>query len=123
MFVNPDGTHWFRRADTAAYTSRDVLDAETRLLEHTADTSGARLPLRLVHRHTSRPIRDVKLADDQAAAILTLATSGRVLDVLVGPAGTGKTTARCRHEDDHLVVRQADDGRHRPAMVVDPHAP
>lgn len=93
MFVNPDGTHWFRRADAVAYTSRDVLDAETRLLAHAADTSGARLPLRLVHRHTSRPIRGVKLADDQAAAILTLATSGRVLDVLVGPAGTGKTTA------------------------------
>lgn len=93
MFVNPDGTHWFRRADAVAYTSRDMLDAETRLLEYAADTSGARLPLRLVHRHTSRPIRGVKLADDQAAAILTLATSGRVLDVLVGPAGTGKTTA------------------------------
>lgn len=93
MFVNPDGTHWFRRADVVAYTSRDVLEAETRLLGHAADTSGARLPLRLVYRHTSRPIRGVKLADDQATAILTLATSGRVLDVLVGPAGTGKTTA------------------------------
>ena len=92
-FVNPDGTHWFRRADAVAYTSRDVLDAETRLLEHAADTTGTRLPLRLVHRHTTRPIRGVRLADDQAAAILTLATSGRVLDVLVGPAGTGKTTA------------------------------
>jgi len=93
MFVNPDGTHWFRRPDAATYTSRDVLDAETRLLEHAADTTGTRLPLRLVHRHTSRPIRGVRLEDDQAAAILTLATSGRVLDVLVGPAGTGKTTA------------------------------
>jgi len=92
-FVNPDSTHGFQRTDAVAYTSRDVLDAETRLLEHAADSTGARLPLRLVHRHTSRPIRGVKLADDQAAAILALATSGRVLDVLVGPAGTGKTTA------------------------------
>lgn len=93
-FVNlEDGTHWLERPDAVAYTSRDVLDAETRLLEHTADTTGTRLPLRLVHRHTSRPIRGVRLEDDQAAAILTLATSGRVLDALVGPAGTGKTTA------------------------------
>ncbi len=93
MFANPDGSHWFRRPDAVAYTSQDLLDAETRLLEHAAETTGPRLALRLVHRHTSRAIRGVKIADDQAAAILQLATSGRVLDVLVGPAGTGKTTA------------------------------
>lgn len=92
-FVNPDRTHMFHRHDAVAYTSRDILDAETRLLTHAADTTGARVQLRIVNRHTSRPIRGVRLADDQASAILTLATSGRVLDVLVGPAGTGKTTA------------------------------
>ncbi len=93
-FVNPaNGTHWFHRADEVAYTSQDILDAETRLLENAADESGPRLPLRRVYRHTSRPIRGVQLADDQAAAILQLATSGRVVDVLVGPAGAGKTTA------------------------------
>ena len=32
------------------------------------------------------------LADDQVAAVVAVATSGRQLDVLVGPAGTGKTT-------------------------------
>lgn len=35
----------------------------------------------------------MKLGDDQAVSIRQLATSGRVVDVLVGPAGTGKTTA------------------------------
>jgi len=100
-FVNPtDGTHWFQRADDIAYTSREVLDAETRLLEHAADTTGPKLPQRLMQRHTSRPIRGVLLYDDQAAALLDLATSGRVLDVLVGPAGAGKTTAlRALHRD------------------------
>ena len=88
-----DGYSAFQPRDTIAYTSQDILDAEARLLEHAADETGPRLPLRLVHRHTSRPIRGVRLADDQAAAMLQLATSGRVLDVLVGPAGTGKTTA------------------------------
>jgi hypothetical protein len=92
-FMNPDGSHWFRRADAVAYTSQEVLDAESRLLAHAGDTAGAHLPLRLALRHISRRIRGVKLTDDQAAAILQLATSGRELDVLVGPAGTGKTTA------------------------------
>jgi conjugative relaxase-like TrwC/TraI family protein len=92
-FMNPDGSHWFRRADAVAYTSQNVLDAETRLLAHAADTTGTHLPQLLAHRHISRRIRGVKLTDDQAAAILQLAISGRVLDVLVGPAGAGKTTA------------------------------
>ncbi|MBX4378510.1 AAA family ATPase, partial [Mycobacterium tuberculosis] len=33
------------------------------------------------------------LGDDQAEALTQIAVSGRVLDVLVGPAGAGKTTA------------------------------
>jgi hypothetical protein len=39
------------------------------------------------------PGRDYKLSVDQALAVEKIATSGRVLDVLVGPAGTGKSTA------------------------------
>lgn len=88
-----DGSNWFQPSDRITYTSQAILDAESRLLRHAADTTGARLPVRLIDRHTIRPVRGVKLADDQAAAILRLATSGRVLDTLVGPAGTGKTTA------------------------------
>src|SRR5699024_12822426 len=33
------------------------------------------------------------LGEDQAEALMKIAVSGRVLDVLVGPAGAGKTTA------------------------------
>src|ERR1019366_10178906 len=39
------------------------------------------------------PGRDYGLSVDQALAVEKIATSGRVLDVLVGPAGTGKSTA------------------------------
>ena len=39
------------------------------------------------------PGRDYRLSVDQALAVEKIATSGRVLDVLVGPAGTGKSTA------------------------------
>lgn len=33
------------------------------------------------------------LGEDQAAALAAIAVSGLALDVLVGPAGAGKTTA------------------------------
>jgi hypothetical protein len=38
------------------------------------------------------PDRDYGLSVDQGLAVEKIATSGRVLDVLVGPAGTGKST-------------------------------
>ena len=38
------------------------------------------------------PGRDHPLSLDQAVAVEQIATSGRSLDVLVGPAGTGKST-------------------------------
>ena len=38
------------------------------------------------------PGRDYGLSVDQAFAVEKIATSGRVLEVLVGPAGTGKST-------------------------------
>ncbi len=41
---------------------------------------------------TVLPGRDHRLSLDQALAVEQIATSGRSLDVLVGPAGTGKST-------------------------------
>lgn len=47
-----------------------------------------------VERIASRPDREGRLlGDDQAAALAKVAVSGRQVDVLVGPAGAGKTTA------------------------------
>ena len=47
-----------------------------------------------VARVLQRPHRgEHALGEDQAAALTSIATSGRVLDLLVGPAGAGKTTA------------------------------
>jgi conjugative relaxase-like TrwC/TraI family protein len=89
-----DGYSAFQPHDSIAYTSQDILDAETRLLALSADTSAPRMSARAAHRHTTgKDDRGVTLAEDQAIAITQLATSGRVLDVLVGPAGAGKTTA------------------------------
>lgn len=89
-----DGYSAFQPRDAIAYTSQDIIDAETRLLALSGDTSGPRLSARAAHRHTTwQDERGVTLEEDQAVAITQLATSGRTLDALVGPAGAGKTTA------------------------------
>ncbi|WP_249933793.1 MobF family relaxase [Kocuria sp. 2SI] len=92
-YVQADGSNRFQGADQVMMTSQDILDAEARLLEHGKAKNGPRLPDRLVKRHVSRKVKGVRLAPDQAAAITAIATSGRSLDLLVGPAGAGKTTA------------------------------
>ncbi|WP_229659412.1 MobF family relaxase [Nesterenkonia alkaliphila] len=88
-----EGSTRFQPADQVAYSSQDILDAETRLLHHSQSEDAPQLSARLVARHTSRKIKGVQLAADQAAAITAIARSGLTLDLLVGPAGAGKTTA------------------------------
>ena len=91
-YVDGEGNR-FQPVDQIAYSSQDILDAEQRLLAHSQDSGGPSLTARLVARHTSRKIRGVRLDTDQAVAISRIARSGLTLDLLVGPAGSGKTTA------------------------------
>lgn len=91
-YVESEGNR-FQPVDQIAYSSQDILDAEQRLLAHSQRTGGPALTARLVARHTSRKIRGVRLDPDQAVAITRIARSGLSLDLLVGPAGSGKTTA------------------------------
>ena len=76
------------------YTTQDLLDAEARLLDAGRDTTGPTGRL----RDRRRGVRGAAagpnhgLGADQAVAVEQIATSGRVADLLVGPAGTGKTT-------------------------------
>src|SRR5690606_19326063 len=51
------------------------------------------------------------LADDQVAALTAVAVSGRTVDVLVGPAGAGKTTAM-------NALRRAWEAEHEAGSVV-----
>ncbi|MFT4081388.1 MAG: MobF family relaxase [Nocardioides sp.] len=92
-YVLPDGSNRFQTADQVTYSSQAILDAETRLLRYSEKQTSPVLSARLVARHTSRKINGVRLAADQAAAITSIARSALTLDLLVGPAGTGKTTA------------------------------
>lgn len=91
-YIEGEGNR-FQPVDQIVYSSQDILDAEQRLLAHSQRTGGPALTARLVARHTSRKIRGVRLDPDQAVAITRIARSGLTLDLLVGPAGSGKTTA------------------------------
>ena len=93
-FRRPDGTSVFRPKHSALFSSEALLAAEDRLLERARTTTAPTVPLTSVERITKRPdSKGRMLSDDQAAVLTKIAVSGRMVDVLVGPAGAGKTTA------------------------------
>lgn len=76
------------------FSSNLLLEAEDRLLELSHDISAPTVPLATIERFARKPDREKRvLGDDQAEALTRIAISGRVVDLLVGPAGAGKTTA------------------------------
>jgi conjugative relaxase-like TrwC/TraI family protein len=87
----PDGSPGFAPHTEVLYSSQAILDAEALLLAATRQP-GPRLAETLLDRYTLWPQADgTVLGDDQAVAVRRIARSGRTLDVLVGPAGAGKT--------------------------------
>jgi conjugative relaxase-like TrwC/TraI family protein len=94
QFRRADGTSRFRPHASTLFSSEALLAAEDRLLTRAADTTGPVVPLETVERIARKPdARGRVLGEDQAAALAAIAVSGRIVDVLVGPAGAGKTTA------------------------------
>jgi conjugative relaxase-like TrwC/TraI family protein len=93
-FRRPDGTTRFRAKGHEIYTTAALLEAESRLLEAGQRIDGPVVTMGTVATATEAklPRRDHCLSLDQAGAVEQIATSGRGLDVLVGPAGTGKST-------------------------------
>ena len=93
-FRRPDGTTRFRPRHSTLFSSEVLLVAEDRLLARAEKTTGPTVLLETVERIARKPdARGRVLGEDQAAALAAIAVSGRVVDVLVGPAGAGKTTA------------------------------
>lgn len=93
-FQRADGTTAFRPRHSALFSSTELLEAEARLLVRSRTMTGPTLPLAVIERITGALDREGRmLGPDQADALTQIAVSGRVLDLLVGPAGTGKTTA------------------------------
>ncbi|NLA65672.1 MAG: relaxase domain-containing protein [Leucobacter sp.] len=95
VFRTADGEDMFRPVTRDLYTTTEVWDAEERLLEAGRSTHGAVVSESLVEVMIGTPTGSEGriLSDDQAAAVSNLLTSGRTVDVLVGPAGAGKTTS------------------------------
>jgi energy-coupling factor transporter ATP-binding protein EcfA2 len=96
----------FRPRNSARYSSIALLDAEERLLEAARATNGPVVSAATLERaERARHNHGLVLGDDQRAALHSVATSARPLDVLIGPAGAGKTTAmhalRLAWESEH----------------------
>jgi conjugative relaxase-like TrwC/TraI family protein len=104
-YLRADGTSRLRARHL--YTTPAILDAEARLLDAAATTGAPIVTKGAVARITSSnvPGNGHRPSVDQALAVERIATSGRRVDVLVGPAGTGKSTTmatlRAVWETDH----------------------
>jgi conjugative relaxase-like TrwC/TraI family protein len=96
-FQRSDGTSVFQPRHATKFSSRHVLEAEARLLDRSETTTApsvsprtARIAVERINRRARR--RAPQLSGEQMAAIEQIATSRRQVDLLVGPAGAGKTT-------------------------------
>lgn len=95
VFRRPDGTSVFRPKSSTVFTSEPQLAAEDRLLKRASNLAGPTVALATVEKITRRADPEGRLlGEDQADALIRIAVSGRMLDVLVGPAGAGNTTCR-----------------------------
>jgi conjugative relaxase-like TrwC/TraI family protein len=93
-YLRPDGSSRLAPRSHRIYTTETLLDAEARLLETAQRSGGPTVTTATVARiaEENLPGRDHCLSVDQALAVEKIATSKRWIDVLVGPAGTGKST-------------------------------
>lgn len=90
-----DGSSRFDEEHHGLYTSRQIMAAEAYLSRMANDMGAAAYSMADTDLFLTnwRSREGYQLSTDQHGAIFELATSGRRLDVMVGPAGTGKTTA------------------------------
>lgn len=99
LAASPQAFRWsddssrFRPRQSAVFSSADMLAAEDRLLVRANTSTAPAVDLTTVDQATSRDVLGHRLSEGQATALTQIATSGRQVDLLVGPAGAGKTTA------------------------------
>jgi conjugative relaxase-like TrwC/TraI family protein len=111
-FTRADGSSAFRPRHHTVFSSTALLDAEDRLLRLAADTTAPSVDLTTVGRAVRmRGPGGVVLSSDQRRVVEQIAVSGRVVDLLVGPAGTGKTTTLG-------ALRRAWEAAHGPGSVT-----
>jgi conjugative relaxase-like TrwC/TraI family protein len=108
-YQRADGSSRLDPISRMLYTTEALLEAEARLLAASRAMDGPAISVATVARLTEAtlPGRSFGLSIDQAVAVEKIATLGRSLDVLVGPAGTGKSTTmaglRAAWETEHGV--------------------
>ncbi len=91
VFQRSDGSSVFRPKHAVVFSSTVLLEAEDRLLELADTTTGPTASVVDVARGGRRAARQGRrLGADQAGAVQAIVGSGRTVDVLVGPAGTGR---------------------------------
>ncbi|WP_193118289.1 ATP-dependent DNA helicase, partial [Brachybacterium tyrofermentans] len=111
-FRRPAGASVFRPKAATVFSSELVLAAEDRLLAASNDRSAPTVPLAWVEQAARTRNRDGHvLSPDQERAIAKIGVSARTLDVLVGPAGTGKTTTMS-------ALRRSWEKRHGTGSVI-----
>ncbi|WP_246222588.1 MobF family relaxase [Phytoactinopolyspora limicola] len=110
VFRRADGTSAFQRSHNDVYTSTTILTAEDRLLA-AAESLTAPVVDHVMRSAVATASGAQALSDEQRAAMRAIATSGRVVDVLVGPAGSGKTTTLA-------ALREVWEDRHGAGSVV-----
>lgn len=90
-FQREDGTSVFRPRYSTKYSSTAIVEAEQRLLDRSEATTAPTVRLAVLARVVSHS--QGRLSAQQRTALESITTSRRQVDLLVGPAGAGKTTA------------------------------
>nr|WP_283251578.1 AAA family ATPase [Aeromicrobium duanguangcaii] len=110
-FRRGDGTSHFRPQHATVFTSEELLAAEDRLLARAESRTAPTVSTDVIARVCQRKHHGHHLSDEQATALNRVAASARQLDLLIGPAGAGKTTAM-------YALRRAWEAEHGRGSVV-----
>ncbi|OJX97357.1 MAG: hypothetical protein BGO96_05345 [Micrococcales bacterium 73-15] len=92
VFLRSDGSSAFDVRSGTVFTSEAILAAEDYLLTRAATLTAPTVTAVVCAEALAAHDPAVPLGEDQADAVTRITSSARALDVLVGPAGTGKTT-------------------------------
>ena len=106
-FRRADGTSRFQATGAEIYSTAVTMEAEARLLEASRQTGAPSVSTGIV----ATVVAGRRVSTDQAVAVEAVATSGRLLDLLVGPAGSGKTTTMA-------ALRAVWEAGHGPGSVI-----
>ncbi|HUA49564.1 MAG TPA: MobF family relaxase [Solirubrobacteraceae bacterium] len=111
-FQRSDGSSVFRPRHSTIYTSTALLAAEDRMLDLSRSMDGPALDPAGAAQIAGSPDEQGRvLSADQRRVVERLAVSDRTVDVLVGPAGAGKTLTLGG-------LRRAWEAEHGPASVI-----